>query len=286
MPTETILITGAGSGIGKLTALTLAKLGKNVIATTETELQADLLKADAEAFNFPMLVEKIDITDPSDRKKAWKWDIDILVNNAAIKEGGSLVDIPEENFRKQYEVNVFGTMLFTQEFARKMVHKRKGRIVFISSVSGLMVNPFSGPYSSTKYAIESIANTLSQELKEFGIEVATVNPGPYLTGFNDREFNTWKTWDDNPSERIFNYEYLAFPFEQLDPKKIIAPTIKTILGETKVYRNLSPKFLIPFVELVNKFQWIKRTNWRLGKRHILVQKSYDMEPGSDGNYMV
>lgn len=286
MPTETILITGAGSGIGKLTALTLAKLGKNVIATTETELQADILKADAQAFNFPMLVEKIDITDPSDRKKAWKWDIDILVNNAAIKEGGSLVDIPEENFRKQYEVNVFGTMLFTQEFARKMVHKRKGRIVFISSVSGLMVNPFSGPYSSTKYAIESIANTLSQELKEFGIEVATVNPGPYLTGFNDREFNTWKTWDDNPSERIFNYEYLAFPFEQLDPKKIIAPTIKTILGETKVYRNLSPKFLIPFVELVNKFQWIKRTNWRLGKRHILVQKSYDMEPGSDGNYMV
>src|SRR5699024_7853951 len=104
MSTETILITGAGSGIGKLTALTLAKIGKNVIATTETELQADILKTDAEAFNLPMLIEKIDITDPSDRKKAWEWDIDILVNNAAVKEGGSLIDIPEENLRKQYEV--------------------------------------------------------------------------------------------------------------------------------------------------------------------------------------
>lgn len=286
MSTETILITGAGSGIGKLTALTLAKIGKNVIATTETELQADILKTDAEAFNLPMLIEKIDITDPSDREKAWEWDIDILVNNAAVKEGGSLIDIPEENLRKQYEVNVFGTMLFTQEFARKMVHKRKGRIVFISSISGLMVNPFSGPYSSSKFAIEGIASTLSQELKEFGIEVATVNPGPYLTGFNDREFNTWKTWDDDPSKRIFNYENLAFPFKQLDPKKVIAPTIKTILGETKVYRNLSPKFMIPLVELVNKFQWIKRTNWRLGKRHMMVQQSYNIEPGSDGSYMI
>jgi Dehydrogenases with different specificities (related to short-chain alcohol dehydrogenases) len=110
-------------------------------------------------------------------------------------------------------------MLFTQEFARKMVHKRKGRIVFISSISGLMVNPFSGPYSSSKFAIEGIASTLSQELKEFGIEVATVNPGPYLTGFNDREFNTWKTWDDDLSKRIFNYENLAFLLNSWTLKK-------------------------------------------------------------------
>ena len=114
MPMETILITGSGSGLGKLTALTLAKLGKKVIATTETQFQADLLKADAEALEIPLVVEKIDITDPADRKKAWEWDIDILVNNAAVKEGGALVDIPEENFRNQYEVNVFGTFLLTQ----------------------------------------------------------------------------------------------------------------------------------------------------------------------------
>lgn len=286
MADDTILITGAGSGIGKLTALTLAKMGKNVIATTETEFQADVLKADAEALKIPMIVEKIDITNPADRKKAWKWNIDILVNNAAVKEGGALVDIPEENLRKQYEVNVFGTMLFTQEFARKMVRKRKGRIVFISSISGLMVNPFSGPYSSSKFAIEGMASTLSQELKEFGVEVAIVNPGPFLTGFNDREFNRWRTWKDDSSKRIFNYENLAFPFKQLNPQKVVAPTIKVILGKTKAYRNLSPKFMIPFVKLVNEFQWIKRTNWRLGKRHLMVQQSYNMKPGSSGKYMM
>lgn len=286
MTAEKILITGAGSGIGKLTALVLAKMGKDVIATTETEAQAMTLQADAAVLKIPLLVEQVDITKASDRQRAWEWDIDILVNNAAIKEGGALVDIPEENLRKQYEVNVFATLLLTQEFARKMVVKGRGRIIFISSISGLMVNPFSGPYASTKYAIEAIAATMGQELKEFGVEVATVNPGPYLTGFNDREFNTWKTWDDEPARRIFNYEKLAFPFLQLDPAKVVAPTIKVILGESKAFRTLSPKLMIPIVSSVRKFQWIKRTDWRLGRRHLMVEQAYKMKPASDGGYLI
>lgn len=107
MKKETILITGAGSGLGKLTALTLAKIGYPVIATTETERQAALLEDDAQALNIPLRIEKIDITNKEDRLKAWTWEIDILVNNAGISEGGSLVDVPEENLRNQYEVNVF-----------------------------------------------------------------------------------------------------------------------------------------------------------------------------------
>lgn len=286
MRAETILITGAGSGIGKLLALVLAKTGQDVIATTETEEQAVMLEADADALNIRMVVEKIDITNPDDRERAWEWDIDILVNNASIKEGGALIDIPEENFRKQYEVNVFGTMLLTQEFARRMVLVGRGRIVFVSSISGLMVNPFSGPYSSSKFATEALASTLSQELQEFNVEVATINPGPYLTGFNDREFNTWKTWKDDRTKRIFNYENLAFPFPQMDPKHLIAPAIRVILGEKKMFRNLIPKIMMPYAQTVNKYQWIKRTNWRLGKQHSLVKQSLKMKPGSDGDYML
>lgn len=280
MPTETILITGAGSGIGKLTALTLAKIGKKVIATTETEFQAHLLKADAKALRLPMQIEKIDITNPKDRKKAWRWNIDILVNNAAVKEGGALVDIPEENFRKQYEVNVFGTLLLTQGFSRKMIDQGYGRIVFVSSISGLMVNPFSGPYSSSKFAIEAIAKAFSQELQEFNIEVATINPGPYLTGFNDEEFEKYRTWNDQPHARIFNYKNLAFPFPQLKPKKAIAPIIRVILGETKFYRNLIPRGLSVGVFLQETYQWFHRTNCRLGKRHSLVVQSNQMRPAT------
>lgn len=188
MMKETILITGAGTGLGRLCALTLAKIGKDVIAATETIEQADLLQKDAEALRISLRVEKLDITDANDREKAWLWDVDILVNNASVKEGGALIDIPEENFRKQYEVNVFGTQLLTQGFARQMVDKGYGRIVYVSSIFGLLVNPFSGPYSSTKFATESLADTMKQELQEFSIEVATINPGPFLTGFNDEEF--------------------------------------------------------------------------------------------------
>lgn len=286
MTTKNILITGAGSGIGKLTALTLAKLGNHVIATTETEVQAAILKEDADALRIPIIIEKIDITDPVDREKAWNWEIDVLVNNAAVKEGGALVDIPEANLRKQYETNIFGTILLTQEFARKMVRKRSGKIIFVSSASGLMVNPFSGPYASTKFALEAMATALGQELQEFNVEVATINPGPYLTGFNDREFNAWQTWDDNPTKRIFNYEQLAFPFKQLDPKGAIAPIIRVILGEKNFFRNLMPKIMTPVISIVNQYQWIKRSNFRLGRQHTLVKKAYDINPGSSGRYML
>lgn len=283
---KSILITGAGSGIGKLTALTLAKLGHHVIATTETDLQAAILKEDADVLRIPIIIEKIDITSPIDREKAWKWEIDVLVNNAAVKEGGAIVDIPEENLRKQFETNVFGTILLTQEFARKMIRKREGKIIFVSSASGLMVNPFSGPYASTKFAIEAIATALGQELQEFNVEVATINPGPYLTGFNDREFNTWQTWDDNPKKRIFNYQQLAFPFKQLDPKDAIAPIVKVILGEKNSFRNLVPKIMTPAIHIANQYQWIKRSNFRLGKQHSLVKQAYEIKAGSSGGYML
>lgn len=286
MTIKNILITGAGSGIGKLTALTLARLGHHVIATTETDLQAAILKEDADALRIPLIIEKIDITSPIDREKAWKWEIDVLVNNAAVKEGGALIDIPEENLRKQYETNVFGTILLTQEFARKMVRKREGKIIFVSSASGLMVNPFSGPYASTKFATEALATALGQELQEFNVEVATINPGPYLTGFNDREFNAWQTWDDNPKKRVFNYEQLAFPFKQLDPKEAIAPIVKVILGEKKAFRNLVPKIMTPVISIANQYQWFKRSDFRLGRQHSLVKKAYEIDPSSSGGYML
>jgi len=280
MMTETILITGAGSGLGKLTALTLGKMGKKVIATTETMEQADLLREDAEALRIPLQIEKLDITDENDRKKAWSWDIDILVNNASIKEGGSLVDIPEENFRNQFEVNVIGTVLLTQGFARQMIDKGYGRIIFVSSISGLMVNAFSGPYSSSKFATEAIANTLAQELQEFNIEVATINPGPYLTGFNDEEFERYRTWDDDAEERIFNYQNLHFPFPQMDPKKAVAPMIRVILGQTKMHRNLIPRSLTFGVIGNQIYQWLKKTHWRSGERHSLVIQSNEMQPAT------
>lgn len=280
MTTGTILITGAGSGFGKLTSLTLAKLGYSLIATTETTRQAALLQEDAQALGIPLRIEKLDITDSDDREKAWTWDVDILVNNAGVSEGGSLVDVPEKNFRHQYEVNVFGTLLLTQGFARQMVKKRSGRIIFITSISGLMANAFSGSYVSSKYALEGMASTLSQELMEHNVEVATVNHGPFLTGFNDEEFERYRNWPGKPESYTFNPEKLSFPLKQYEPKKAIAPTIRVILGLTKSYRNIVPKRFVPVVKGMQEFEWIRRAHWFLGKRHPMAQKSMKMEPAT------
>jgi NAD(P)-dependent dehydrogenase (short-subunit alcohol dehydrogenase family) len=82
---------------------------------------------------------------------------------------------------------------------------------------------FTGIYAASKHAVEAIAETMKLELQEFGIEVATVNPGPFLTGFNDRMFQTHEGWEDDPSQRLFDYSKLAFPRAQYDPRRCTPP---------------------------------------------------------------
>ncbi len=277
---ETILVTGAGTGFGKGIVFELARKGADVIAGVEIMSQVSQLKQEAEEQGIALQVEKLDVTEPKDREKAWNWEIDVLLNNAGVAEGGSLADIPEENLRRQFEVNVFGPILLTKGFARQMVKKRKGRIVFLSSISGLTADPFMGPYCGTKHTLEAFAQSLSTELKEFNVEVATINPGPYLTGFNDREFETWKNWQDDLADRVFNYEKIAFPHEQFDPAEVIEPSVRVLLGETKSYRNVIPGKMVPQIRQQMEQVWQQKTDESLGKRDEKVQKAYDLSPGT------
>ena len=100
------------------------------------------------------------------------------MNNAGVLEGGSVLDIPAANMRHEFEVNVIGPLLLTQGIAKQMVKRGRGRIVWVSSREGLNVNPFTGIYSASKHAIEAIAETMSLELREFGIGGGDHQPGP------------------------------------------------------------------------------------------------------------
>lgn len=274
----TVLITGAGTGFGREVALRLAADGLDVIAGVEITAQIHALSQEAQSRGVILRVEKLDVTDESDRLRAAEWGIDVLLNNAGISEGGSVADIPERNLRRQYEVNVIGPVLLTQIIVKKMVLKKKGKIIFMSSVAGLTTDPFAGAYSSSKHAIEAIADALRQEVQEFGIEVATVNPGPFLTGFNDRMFETWKTWQDAPSERLFDYSQLAFPHEQYDPEPVYQTTFRVITGEIDYYRNVEPKEIIDEQRHQIESAWERKTTDGLGHRHELVDKAYNIEP--------
>jgi hypothetical protein len=273
-----VLITGAGTGFGHEVAMRMAEKGLDVIAAVEIYAQVQTLKREAAARGVTLQVEKLDVTNDGDRRKALAWNVEILVNNAGVLEGGSVVDIPAFNMRNEFEVNVIGPLLLTQGIAKQMVKRGKGRIVWVSSRKGLNVNPFTGIYSASKHAVEAIAETMSLELQEFGIEVATINPGPFLTGFNDRGFQTWQSWEDDASERLFDYSKLAFPRAQFDPEPVYATMTAVAAGEIDTYRNLEPKSMIAETKGNIEAPWTKKMRDGLGTRPASLQKSYEMKP--------
>ena len=189
---KTVLITGAGSGFGKLASVMLAERGHTVIATTETQQQADDLAAE----HPELTVAKLDITDPDDVATVDRWDLDVLIANAAMGQTGPLAAIPIERIRRIFEVNVFGTFAIVQRVANAMKAKRSGRILIVSSIAGVRAGKGSGPYSMTKHAVQAMGGALRNELADFGVDVATINPGPYATGFNDRMVNDLGDWYD------------------------------------------------------------------------------------------
>ena len=273
-----VLITGAGTGFGHEAAMRLAEKGFDVIAAVEIYAQVQTMKRQAKERGLTLQVEKLDVTNDGDRRKALDWGVEILVNNAGVGEGGSTVDIPASNIRHQFEVNVTGPLLLTQPIAKQMIKRGAGRIVWVSSREGLNVNPFTGIYSASKHAVEAIAETMADELQEYNIEVATVNPGPFLTGFNDRMFQTWESWEDDPSQRLFDYAKLAFPRAQFDPEAVYATLTAVAAGEVDSYRNLEPKSMLAETEHLQQIPWQRKVTDGLGTRHQTITHSYEMQP--------
>ncbi len=247
---RTILITGAGSGLGEGAAIGLAELGHEVIAAAHAWPQVTALRRRVEAERISHLrVEKLDLLDPYDVKHALKWDFDVLVNNAGIAEGGPIAEIPVDLVRKNFETNVFAPLSFTQQAVRRWVERKsRGKVVFISSIGGLLSPPGFAAYAATKHAVEAIAEAMQGELAAFGIQVQTINPGAYLTGFNEAMAeNAFRWLDDtvNFTKQAAVREMVAgligSPRGRMDPKDMIAKMIEVIPQSTGRFRNLHPR---------------------------------------------
>jgi len=258
---KTIMITGAGSGLGKGTAIGLAKNGHKVIACVEIWPQVTALREEAAQEGIELEVIKLDILSEIDRQNAYKYDIDILVNNAGTGETGPIAEIPVQLVRNVFEVNVFGALEFTQPFARKFVEKGKGKIVFVSSMAGLSTYPFLCPYNASKHALEAIAQCMKDELKEFGVQVCTINPGPFRTGFNDRMYDSVDQWYDPKSnftkeEPIRDIQKaLAIKDGQFDPQAMIDLMVETIPVEHHKFRTMLPESIVEFCKDYQKQMW-------------------------------
>lgn len=177
-----VVVTGASTGIGRATAELIAAAGGQVLAGVRSDAAADAIAANR--------VEpvRLDVTD-SDQVAALARRVAedpegrplrALVNNAGIAVNAPVETIPLDEWRRQFEVNLFGPVAVTQALLPALVASR-GRIVNVSSISGLVAGPTYGAYSGSKFALEAVSDALRREVRHLGVEVVVVEPGAIAT---------------------------------------------------------------------------------------------------------
>jgi NAD(P)-dependent dehydrogenase (short-subunit alcohol dehydrogenase family) len=186
MKPQVILVTGCSSGIGRATAIEAAARGHRVFASGRR--LPDL--ADLAVRGIDTLV--IDVTDEASVARgvaavlSGAGRIDALVNNAGFGQYGAIEDVSETEWRRQFDVNLFGTLSVLRAVLPAMRDARGGTIVNVSSVAGKVSIPFAGPYSASKHAIEAVSDALRVEVAPWRIRVVVIEPGPIGTRFGDR----------------------------------------------------------------------------------------------------
>lgn len=228
---QKILITGAASGLAKNLIEKIKNGDYFIFVSVRTNNQLKVVK-EKYKHNKNIKCLKLDITDQNDIKKIENLDIDILINNAAIGEGGSVLTIPISRLEKNFDTNVFGTIRLTQVVLKKMLQKNYGKIINIASLAGVMPISFLGSYSATKASIIKLSISLKRELKFLtdNIKVVLIEPGFYYTGFNqvmlDNKYNDYQSYFDSCIELLKTKENLMLRF--LERKNLNSITDKII----------------------------------------------------------
>lgn len=177
----TILITGASTGIGFDTAKALALRGHTVFAAARSMDKLEKLR------DFGIVPVELDVTKTESIQHAVQTvreeggRIEVLINNAGYGSYGALEDVPLEEARRQFDVNVFGLVELTKQVLPIMREQGRGRIINTSSMGGKMVSYFGGWYHATKYAVEALSDALRMETAGHGIDVVLIEPGAIKT---------------------------------------------------------------------------------------------------------
>lgn len=227
---EVTLITGASSGIGKETALKLHENGFIVYgAARRTEKMKDIEEKGIHIIALDVTEEKsmVNCINQIIEKEG---KIDVLVNNAGYGSYGAIEDVPLEEARRQFEVNIFGLARLTQLVLPSMRKNHYGKIVNISSMGGKIYTPFGGWYHATKHALEGLSDSLRLETKGFGIDVIIIEPGGIKTEWgiiaaeNLKKISGSGTYATAASKTAENMTKM-YNNNQLSDAKVIAKTI-------------------------------------------------------------
>ncbi|UTE76994.1 3-ketoacyl-ACP reductase [Rossellomorea sp. KS-H15a] len=207
---KTAYITGAARGIGKATALELAREGVHVGLIARTERTLAQVAEEARSLGVKASVAVADISDMEQVDMAVSkltnelGPADILINNAGIGTYGPFLDIDPEEWKRTFEVNVFGTYYVTRAVLPQLIEKNRGDIINISSSSGLKGTEGSTAYSGSKFAVQGMTEALMQEVRKHNIRVMTLNPSLVATDltFGDK-------FDEADKEKYMQPEDLA-----------------------------------------------------------------------------
>jgi NAD(P)-dependent dehydrogenase (short-subunit alcohol dehydrogenase family) len=197
------LITGCSTGFGRELAQIAAQHGDQVVGTLRQDEQA-------EAFDYLVpehtLGVKLDVTQPEQIAAGIRQTldrhgrIDVLVNNAGYGSLGALEEVPDEEIRKQFDVNVFGAINMIKAVLPTLRKQRSGHILNITSIAGIQGYPGVGAYNASKFALEGIGESLAADVKHLGIKVINVEPGPFRTDWAGRSATYTQSQIDDYAE--------------------------------------------------------------------------------------
>ncbi|GIN89761.1 SDR family oxidoreductase [Siminovitchia terrae] len=213
MNSQTVLITGASSGFGLLTAIELAKKGFFVIATMRNMEKSAYIKQLSKESHVEGRLEYLQL-DVASTKSVENFSyqlrdlppIDILINNAGFALGGFCEDVSLIEYKEQFETNFFGVISVTQVVLPYMRQRKKGKIINVSSISGRVGFPGLSPYAASKNALEGWSECLRLEVKPFGIDVALIEPGSFKTSIwsTGKKIAEKSKADDSPYGQYMN----------------------------------------------------------------------------------
>lgn len=256
---EVVFITGASSGIGKATAVYLAKKGYRVYGSSRNPQSVK---------NSEVPLVPLDLIDPESIQKAVdtimekEGRIDYLINNAGVGITGAVEEIPDEEIKKAFAINYLGPLRVIKAVLPIMRKQHRGMIINITSVAGYMGLPFRGIYSATKGALELTTEAFRMELKPFNIRMTNIAPGDFATNIAKRRYYT-PVYEDSPYKVL--YERTLKEMDE-DVQKGLPP-IRMAKKVHRVMRKKNPTIHYKVGEFLQKIS--------IALKHILPDKIYE-----------
>lgn len=229
------LITGASSGMGKDFSLRLLDEGYIVYgAARRIERMSDIEEAGGHTIKMDITNDSSIVATVNQIIKEQR-RIDVLINNAGYGSYGAIEDVPIEEAKRQFEVNIFGLARLTQLVLPHMRKNNFGKIINISSIGGKIYSPLGGWYHATKYALEGLSDCLRFETKQFGIDVIIIEPGGIESEWGGITLNAAmeRSGSTAYSETAKGYKKIMETFKKQAPPKVISELVIKALKAKK-----------------------------------------------------